>query len=262
MNTQKFYSAKEAQEKLGMTYSALRHQVLMGNLKSITPPGRKQSVYLKDEVDKLARELRIFLTNRDTETSTFSRASKEDMPEIVDISKAIFYTAGNDVTPAEIRISWLEKNPYTFFVVKYENKVVAYASLLPLSPQMIEKLLDDKISPDDITPDDVEDFNSPKHTHLYIMSMGVTPGIDKLEKRTYGSKLISGMLDTFIGLGKQGIIIDSLTARSRLPDGIRLLRHMGFPEVAKSHPGKRSFAMKVSESSTPVIQEYKDALKW
>src|SRR5437588_441208 len=155
MNTQKFYSAKEAQEKLGMTYSALRHQVLMGNLKSITPPGRKQSVYLKEEVDKLARELRIFLSNRDTETSTFSIASKEDMPEIVDISKAIFYTAGNDVTPAQIRNSWLEKNPYTFFVVKHESKVVAYASLLPLSSQTIEKLLEDKISPDDIIPDDV-----------------------------------------------------------------------------------------------------------
>jgi hypothetical protein len=54
----------------------------------------------------------------------FSLASKEDMPEIVDISKAIFYTAGNNVT----------------------------------------------IRPDDITPDQVEDFNSPKHIHLYIMS--------------------------------------------------------------------------------------------
>ncbi len=107
--------------------------------------------------------------------------------------------------------------------------------ILPLSPKIIEKLLEDKVTP--------EDFNSPKHIHLYIMAMGVTPGIDKLEKRTYGSKLISGMLDTFIELSKQGIVVDSLTARSRLPDGIRLLRHMGFPEVPHSHHGKRSFAM-------------------
>jgi hypothetical protein len=35
---------------------------------------------------------------------------------------------------------------------------------------------------------------------------------------------------------------------------------MGFPEVPHSHPGKRSFAMNISESSTPVIQEYKEVL--
>ncbi len=72
----------------------------------------------------------FFLSDRDTEASVFSLASKEDMPEIVDISKAIFYTAGNDVTPTEICNSWLEKNPYTFFVVKYESKIVAYASYI------------------------------------------------------------------------------------------------------------------------------------
>lgn len=84
MNTQKYYSAKQAQEKLGMTYSALRHQVFMGNLTSIKPPGKKQSVYLKEEVDKLARELHLFLGNSDTEASIFSPANKEDMPEPID----------------------------------------------------------------------------------------------------------------------------------------------------------------------------------
>ncbi len=47
---------QEAQNRLGMTYSALRNQVDAGNIRSITPPGERQAVYPKEDVDRLAHE--------------------------------------------------------------------------------------------------------------------------------------------------------------------------------------------------------------
>ena len=63
------YTAKEAQEILGMTYSALRHQVNMGNIHSFVPPEKRQAVYSKEDVDQLSHEIKAFFGREDTATS-------------------------------------------------------------------------------------------------------------------------------------------------------------------------------------------------
>lgn len=64
-----YYTAKEAQEILGMTYSALRHQVNMGNIHSFIPLGKRQVVYSKENVDQLSHEIKAFFGRKDTTTS-------------------------------------------------------------------------------------------------------------------------------------------------------------------------------------------------
>jgi predicted GIY-YIG superfamily endonuclease len=64
-----YYTAKEAQEILGMTYSALKHQVNMGNVHSFILPEKRQPVYLKEDVDHLSREIKAFWGRKDTTTS-------------------------------------------------------------------------------------------------------------------------------------------------------------------------------------------------
>ena len=64
-----YYTAKEAQEILNMTYSALRNQVNIGNIHSFVPPGRRQAVYLKEDVDQLSREIEAFWEGKDTTIS-------------------------------------------------------------------------------------------------------------------------------------------------------------------------------------------------
>lgn len=64
-----YYTAKAAQEILSMTYSALRNQVNIGNIHSFILPGKRQAVYLKEDVDQLSREIEAFWERKDTTIS-------------------------------------------------------------------------------------------------------------------------------------------------------------------------------------------------
>lgn len=93
------------------------------------------------------------------------------------------------------------------------------------------------------------------------MAIGVQPGVSLSQKREWGAVLISGGIETIIELGKRGIILRTIQAHSNTPDGIRLMRHMGFTEKPASVPGLRDFLIEVEQSGIPYIMEYKDALK-
>ena len=143
------------------------------------PPGKKQRVYVRKEVDQLAEDLNTFLTIRKREVSKFERATEADIPEIVEISRSIFT---NISIPAETRIQWLRKNADTFFVLKSEDLIVGYASILPLKQENIDKLVREEIGAEDLTADDVEVFLPDTPTHLYIMAIGVDPQYSLHEK--------------------------------------------------------------------------------
>ncbi|MEO8971449.1 MAG: hypothetical protein ABI406_07620, partial [Ktedonobacteraceae bacterium] len=65
-------------------------------------------------------------------------------------------------------------------------------------------------------------------------------------------------MGAIVDLGKRGVIIDTLAARSDTPDGIRILKR-GFTEIPTlTHT--RNFIIKVKESGIPFVQEYKQAL--
>jgi len=254
---EEYYTAKEAEEVLGMTYSALKNQVIAGHIKSFVPKGKRQASYLKEDVDKLAREMKAFFAVKSSTTSKFSKATKEDMPEIVALSTAVF--GGNDIIPVERRLEWMNKNPDMFYTLRVEDHMMGFAYFLPLNADKIRKIVNEEETPY-ITPSDIQTFQSGKTVQIYIMVVAVRPGISLSEKRLYGFRLISGLMDVFIDLGKKGIIIESLVSRSSKPDGIRALKHMGFTEIPSPIPGRRLFVINVAESGIPFIQEYKKAL--
>ncbi len=175
----------------------------------------------------------------------------------MEISRSIF---GNSIIPAETRIQWLKKNADTFFILKSEDLIVGYASILPLKQEIIEKLIREEISGEDITADNVEEFLPDTPTHIYIMAIGVDPQYSTHEKHQYGARLVSGLFSLIRDLGQRGVIIKTITARSHKPDGIRLLRKLGFPQIQSPVPGKRLFIVKVEESGIPILEQYKQIL--
>lgn len=255
----KYYTAAEVKQKLGISDSTLYNYVYKGELQRIVPPHRKQGVYLRSEVDEIARELEAFFASRHIITSIFTKATKEDMPECVALSAAIF--GGLNIIPLEKRIAWLEKNPDIDYVLWHDKQMMGYATIVPLSKRKIEKILKEEEFSKDITPEEIEEFKPGKPLHVYIMAMGVRPGVSKLEKRTYGARLVSGLTKAMIEIGKKGINIETIVARSDTPDGINLLRRMGFTEIPSEVPGTRNFEIDVIKSGIPAIMEYKQALE-
>lgn len=254
-----YYTAKEVREKLGITQGELNTFIRNGTLKPETPPGKKQGVYKRADVDQLVRERQAFMAMPQKTSSTFSKATKEDIKATVEITRVLFgLRESPEITEAK-RLSWLNKNPEIFYVLKSEEQVVGYVLILPLKSEKIEKILSGEEYSQETNVDEIEDFVPGKPLYIYLMGMGIIPGVSHYEKRSYGARLVAGLMNILIDFGKRGIIIDTLAARSDTPDGIRLLKH-GFTEIPTTTYA-RNFIIKVKESGIPVIQEYKQALK-
>ncbi len=252
-----YLTAGEIKKMLGITDGMLYNFIDNGALDRVIPPGRKQGVYRRSQVEQLARELQLFVATRKTIRSVFSRATKEDVPACANISQAIF-NAHFDV---EKQRAWMDKNPDICYVVKNEdNAVVGYVLILPLKPEKIEKILREEESSLDLETKDIDTFDPGKPVHLYMASIAITPGITLTEKRIYASRLIAGLMNVLINLGRQGIILETMTARSDTADGIRLMRGIGFTEIP-SITRRKNYLIEVEKSGIKEIMQYKQALR-
>lgn len=96
--------------------------------------------------------------------------------------------------------------------------------ILPLKPEKIEKLLREEERTVDLEPDEIEVFQPGVPLHRYGGAIEVTIGLSLAEKRAYGVRLVSGLIDVLVEMGRKGIVIETVTARSTKPDGIRPTR--------------------------------------
>jgi hypothetical protein len=256
---EKYYTLSQAMKVLGMTEGMLYNHVKAGHLQRIIPPNRKQGIYLKDEVDKLAIELQAFFAVKQTPevlSSTFRLATPNDLPECGELIHSIYHVSSNLARRGE----WLEKNPETGFVLRDEqDRLVGCAFVLPLLPTKIEEILATEVTPP-IWADDIQRFEVGRPTHLYIRTVGVSPGISRIAKRAYGLRLIAGLMEFVLDLGRRGVEIKEISARSETTDGIHLLKNLNFPEVP-STTTNRNFRLNIEHADHPLVTEYKQLLK-
>ncbi|HVB22535.1 MAG TPA: hypothetical protein VNG51_11355 [Ktedonobacteraceae bacterium] len=214
--------------------------------------------YQSNVAGNVPREVEIQSTNKST--SEFSKAQREDILVCVELSWKTFQGLPQGIASVETRLGWIEKNPDLFYVVKHNGEVVGYTATIPMEPEKIQKILANEERMKDVRPDEVQEFKPGNPLHVYLMTMVTKPGISKAKKRAYGSTLIRGLIGTFIDLGKRGVTVETLYGRSESVDGIRALRHMGFTQIP-TVTDMKNFVLKVDESDSPLIQEYKRALK-
>jgi len=254
-----YYTAREAQEILGMSYSALRNQVNAGTIKDSIPPGRRQAVYIKKDVDQLRKEMDAWLVSRNVEktpSSQFVKATIEDMPEAVALAGEVF--GGLNTISVEKRVEWLKKNPDIDYLLKQEGLLIGYLSLVPLRSKTIEDLLTLKRFAKDLTSGDILAYESNIPVDIYGMAIGVKPGFSRSEKRVYGERLILGAMNVLLDLGNRGIPVRRIVAHSFTPEGIRLMRHIGFTETPPKAPGLRDFVIDIESSGIKFIEGYKE----
>lgn len=258
INGEPYYSAQKAQEELNMTYSGLRNQVIAGNIKSEIPKGKRQAYYRGKDVEQLAREFKIYTIQRNNKKTEFIRVTnEEEMMQCMEISKALFGSQRGDI---EKHMKILEKNPETYYMVKDEEQAIGYTAIWPVKSEVLEDLLSQTI-PIKISPRNIEKFEHGKNIDIYVNVIGIKPGFTLQEKRVYGSKLISGLIGVIVDLGERGVPIDIIAARSNMPDGIRLMKGIGFTEIEPATPERRTFVINIKESGIPFVLQYKKALQ-
>jgi excisionase family DNA binding protein len=261
-----YYTLTEAARRLNLSNAMVRRYVEKGKLRYMTPEGREHGFYLKKDVDTLANELNAFLNIEDEEekvTLHLVAATKEDLAEIAKIANALF-APGNKVTIPNWRYMLLERNPEAQYALKQSDRVVGFATILPLKPgtTAIERLLrSDTVSQANITASELEIFEPGKHMDLYIGAIGIDPRLEKHQRRRYGAALASRLISAIVDLGKRGVVLDRVVAMGATHNGIRLLQTFGLYGIEPKAPGKRAFVMNIAESGSPVSMQYKEALR-
>lgn len=262
-----YTTARDAATRLGVSDGLLSRYVEQGKLKRYGPETRKHKFYKLSEIEALRETERVYTGVyergmwRNNPSSTFDLAAESDMDAIVEISRGIF---GDPPIPAAPRLAWLRKNPETFFVLRNQaGVIVGYGSLLPLKRDVIDQFICDQIEAEQITADDVEAYVPGVPLHLYIMAIGIDPRLSSKEKHAYGARLSAGLFGYLLDLAQRGIMVKTITARSHKPDGLRMLRKMGIPQLISPVPGKSLFAVTVGESGFPLFMRYSELLrKW
>jgi DNA-binding transcriptional MerR regulator len=272
---QHLYTSGEVMKILNISSSTLRSLVEKGLIEKVTWPGYKHGYYTKKSVNQYLEE-KLLLDDMYPSTETKERNREqmitarkkthshlikvktvEEMAECLDLSQEIFGVAGG---MEEERMKIVKVNPETYYLLKREKDPVGYLSIMPLKKGNLERILGQTL-PVLIEPEQIETFERGKELDLYLTAIGIKPGLHIEEKREYGSILVRHMIRIIIGLGEKGVKIGKIAARSNMPDGIRLMKHVGFTEVRRATPERRTFVINVQESGVPFIEQYRKALE-
>lgn len=254
-----YLTAGQVKKLLGITDGMLYNFVENKALERVIPPGRKQGVYRRSQVEQLARDLKVFLSTRNEETTTFSKAGREDIPTLIEIGTATYPGIQQGIASLETRLSWLDKNPDIYYVVRKDGEIAGYTAIIPMNQEKIRKILANEEFMKDVKPEEIEEFKPGSPLHIYLSTMRTKLGISKNEKRAYGVRLIGGLITTLIEMIGNGINIDTLYARSETVDGIRLLKHLGFTEISQTKDYK-NFVLKLNNGGMQTLEKYKQAI--
>lgn len=255
---EKYYSGREVQKKLGITEPALRNLVNQKKIKKIIPPGRTYGVYLKSEIDRFAEKWEAFLMAKEPPKTVFRIARSEDMNTESDLDTRAVGTTG---MPAEVKQAWLAVNGESDYHVYHDNKLVAFLFLVPIRHEIIDAFMQGTIHWRDINPQkDIETYEPGKPLDIFVQGIGSEPDVDETTRMHYMLVLLRGAAEELRKLGRRGVIIKKVYARSQTPTGIAMALHTGMEEY-KPMPrtGKLvRFELDIETSHAYLAEAYKE----
>jgi DNA-binding transcriptional MerR regulator len=275
MDKQQLYTSAETRKLLNISSSTLRSLVERGLIEKVTQVGYKYGYYTKKSVDQYLEEKQLFdeiyssneirkkrreqmvATRKKYHPTIVKVKTIEEMRECAALSQEIF---GVGTGMEDERMKIVEKNPDTYYLLRRDQNPVGWFSIMPLKRGNLENVLSQTL-PVTIELDQIETFEKGKKLDLFLTAIGTKPGLNLEEKREYGSMLVRQLIRLVVELGRKGVEIGTIAARSNMPDGIRLMKHVGFTEIRRATPERRTFIINVQESGIPFIEQYREALE-
>jgi len=138
-----YYTASEAMKKLGLPKSTFHYLVRKGDIKKLTFPLRKQAVYPKQEIDKIAEERAAMLAEIATtpDRLTFKVPNQDELKQLLEIEKASYHE--ETIIPIETILERLKYNPENIHVLKDSktNQVIGSITMSPVKPEILQRLI-------------------------------------------------------------------------------------------------------------------------
>ncbi len=225
--SEQYYTASEAQQKLGLSKAMFFRKVKQGFIRKIVPPGMKQGVYPRRDIDALALSMQVLFAQQ--EGITFSRSTIADQIEELEIGARIF--GKSFITPLQERIAFQQKSEFTFHSLKVQERVVGYISMFNLADNLLDQLLVGEKIERDITVEDVTPFRRLEPFTLYIDVLVVDPNLPAHLQRLYGGILVSRFIDLLLNLYSNGYLIQHIYTVTISEEGEKLARRLGFEKL-------------------------------
>ena len=219
-----YYTARQAQQKLGLSKAMFFRMVHQGLIPKFVQPGMKQGVYPKRDIDALALSMGVFFDH--PERFVFSRSTPADQVEEMNIGIKCF---GRDfITPLHERITFQQKSEFTFHSLKVDGHVVGYVSLFHFPNDFLEDLLIGQKIERDITPKDVLPFVRLEPFSIYVDVIAVDPDLPKHLRHIYAGIITARLIKIILYLIANGYQITHIYTVTATPEGENLVRKLGF----------------------------------
>lgn len=219
-----YYTASEAMKKLGLSKTMFHRKVNAGQIPRVTPPGYKQGVYPKRDIDALALAMNMVFELK--EKIVFSRSTPGDQVEEMDVGIRCF--GSEYITPLPERIAFQQKSEFTFWSLKVDGRVVGYISMFRFPAAFLDAILIGRHIERDITVKEVLPFTRLEQFDVYIDVMAVDPQLSHHLRHLYAGIIVSRFANVILDLQANGYLIGTLYTVSATPEGDHLVRKLGF----------------------------------
>jgi hypothetical protein len=262
-----FYSARDAINALGIPPSAFYGLVNAGEIKRVTPPGRKEGYYPVTVIDNYARTLQAFSAPYIGEKLDFVPALSEDLQGIHDLVASV---SGGEkhAVPVDILKGWIRRNPQAVHILRRKSEILGYVSMFPLQMDTLMQRLSGQLLNREIPIDDILTFQPGSTVPLYVAEMAVKHRIEYLlnnepnpnkpdeEAGALGSQLIREIIRFIVNLKRQEITINGFYAVGTSQYGIELCRKIGMHPIdlpTGVRPDRIPFLLDTPKDARPAI---------
>jgi hypothetical protein len=261
-----YYTAGEAISRLKIPRSTFYDRVEAGEITRVSVPLRKQYVYPKEEIDRIADEKARILGELEAhlERLKFVLPDYDDLVQLVDIDRMIFQE--ETLILPEQQQKRFAYNPETMHVLKdtRTNTVLGGITMSPLKPDILQGLINLEIDETQVKPEDFLPF-TPDIQDCYIIGVVARPGVTE---KYYAGKLLYAALGYFIELLDRGIIIRRLYTVATTKDGDELAQRLRFTLLASKQTiehedFRKSYVLDLESTTTysKLVKRYVRARK-
>lgn len=259
-----YYNAAEARKVLGIDDEAFQYWGRIGRITRTYLPGRKQAVYSRKEVNKIASKIETTMLAEKASGLEYRKATINDIDQEVELASIVFGARAGLPEAVGLRRTFLETNPDTTYHLYEGDHLVAYINLIPLNHNAIEEFKEGKRGWL-LGTENIEQFTPGKPLECIIIDMATTPTVPPARKGTYAQLLLEGFAETLTEWGEKGIEIAKVYAASNTASGIRIIKHAGFSTLKEigAGTGRFTFELDVNTAEVRLLTQYKEALrKW
>lgn len=223
-----YYTAAEAQSKLGLTKAKFHKMVRQGLIPKVVLPGMKQGVYPKRDIDALSLSMSLA-----QDVIIFSRSSLADLVEELKIGTKCFGQSFS--IPLSDMLAIQQKSEFTFHSLKAYEHVVGYVSMYHLSEPFLEAVLTGKQTLREVTLKEILPFERLKPFNVYINMIIVDPDLSLHLQRLYAGLIIIHFIDLLAKLQANDYQMSRLYTITVTKEYEKLVQRLGFkPMEGKS----------------------------